>query len=384
MQKTPPEPIDFDQSPFIVIWETTRACALKCVHCRAEAVDRRSPDELTHAQARLLLDEVRRFGNPLVVLTGGDPLRRPDAREIVRYGSGIGLRMAMTPSGTGEVTAGDIADLKDAGLARLAVSLDGPDARVHDAFRKVGGSFGWTLDIVRWAHAAGLPVQINTVVTRHNLGLFDEMADLLMSLDIVLWSVFFLVPTGRGRLEDGISASEYEDVFRRMADLAERAPFDIKSTEAPHYRRVLIQRRTESARAGAGARMAGGGDPSAWTAPPDRAAGLIRSAKAVNDGKGFVFISHTGEIYPSGFLPIAAGNVKTDSLTDVYRNSDIFKTLRDAGRLKGKCGVCEYKSVCGGSRARAFAVHGDMTASDPFCVHVPRGYRISEEEKKHW
>lgn len=363
-ERTPPaETLDFDRSPYIVIWEMTRACALKCVHCRAAAMDRRSPDELTHAEARLLLDEIRRFGSPLVVLTGGDPLRRPDAKEVVRYGSQTGLRMAMTPSGTGEVTPGDIRDLKDAGLARLAVSLDGPSAPVHDAFRKVDGSFDWTLNIIRWANRAGLPVQINTTVTRHNRRHFEAMADLLESLNIVLWSVFFLVPMGRGRLEDEISASEYEEVFHQMADLSRRASFDIKSTEAPHYRRVLAQRKIT---------------------PNRSAAGAGRAARGVNDGKGFVFVSHTGEIYPSGFLPISAGNVKRDSLTDVYRNSDIFKTLRDPSRLKDKCGACEYKSVCGGSRARAYAVHGDMTAADPFCVHIPKGYPITEREKAYW
>ncbi len=373
--------VDFDQSPFIVIWETTRACALKCVHCRAEAVDRRSPDELTGGQARLLLDEIRKFGNPLVVLTGGDPLRRADAAEIVRYGTGIGLRMAMTPSGTGEVTFERIKDLKNAGLARLAVSLDGPDARVHDAFRQVDGSFDWTLDIVRWANRLGLPVQINTTFTRHNREHFEAIAERLKSFDIVLWSVFFLVPTGRGRLEDGMSASEYEDILNQMADLAERAAFDIKSTEAPHYRRVLVQRKRALSRAAVSAVV---GDSEERASSSWGASDVIRSAKGVNDGKGFVFISHTGEIYPSGFLPVSAGNVKHNSLTEVYRESAIFKTLRDTSRLKGKCGACEYKSLCGGSRSRAFAVHGDMTASDPFCMHVPNGYVVTEADKKYW
>jgi radical SAM protein len=356
----------------VVIWETTRSCALKCVHCRAEAIDRRSPDELTGKQAFMLLEEVRRFGKPIVVLTGGDPLRRPDIKRIVRYGTSLGLRMAVTPSGTQEITEPDVKDLKEAGTARLAVSVDGSSAGIHDAFRGVDGSFQWTMEILRWAKKADLPVQINTTISRHNIDDLDPLCLLMESMDIVLWSVFFLVPMGRAKLDDEIGGREYERVFNRMAHLAGHVSFDIKSTEAPHYRRVLIQRAIES-------RL-----PSFANEKPPSAPGVGRAPMGVNDGKGFVFISHTGEIYPSGFLPISGGNVKNDSLTDVYRHSELFTTIRDHSRLKGKCGACEYKTVCGGSRARAFAVHGDMMAADPFCVHVPRGYPLSEEERRYW
>lgn len=372
--------VDFNQSPFIVIWEMTRACALKCLHCRAEAIDRRSPDELSTKEAFALLSEIRRFGKPLVVLTGGDPLRRPDAKKIVAFGSGIGLRMAMTPSGTGEVTMKDLLDLKEAGLARLAVSLDGPSAESHDAFRNVQGSFDWTMRIIRWANAMGLPVQINTTVTRYNLADLEALARVLEGMRIVLWSVFFLVPTGRGRLEDGITATEYENVFHRMADLAAHASFDIKSTEAPHYRRVLIQRKKSKPYPDEGIREGS----FTWIHAARNAEDAMRATKGVNDGKGFVFISHTGDILPSGFLPLTAGNVRRDSLVEVYRHSVLFKALRNPSKLKGKCGACEYKAVCGGSRARAYAVHGDPMASDPFCVHVPKGYSINKEEKRFW
>lgn len=360
--------VDFNQAPFIVIWEMTRSCKLRCTHCRAEAIDRRDPGELSTRQAKTLLDEIRRFGRPLVVLTGGDPMRRSDAPELVEYGAGLGLRMAMTPSGTDEMTPERVRLLKEKGLARLAVSLDGSTAAIHDVFRGVNGSYEWTLGIIREARSIGLPVQINTTVTRHNLQDLDALAELMGELDIALWSVFFLVPVGRGRLEEEIRASEYEKVFNKLAELAARVPFDIKTTEAPHYRRVLIRRKTVSG-------------PGFVREDADA---IGRSSKGVNDGNGFVFVSHTGEIWPSGFLPFPAGNVKTDSLVTVYRSSPLFQALRNPSRLKGKCGACEYKVVCGGSRARAYAVTGDYLAQDPFCVWVPKGYAIREEEKKFW
>ncbi len=360
--------VDFDKSPFIVIWETTRACALKCVHCRAEAINKRNPDELTTKEAFSLLDEIRLFGKPLVVLTGGDPLRRPDVKDIVGYGTRIGLRMAITPSGTDEVTQKDLKDLKKEGLARLAVSLDGSDSKIHDSFRGVDGSFDWTLDIIRWANELNLPVQINTTITRHNLNDMDAMADLLGEFKIALWSVFFLVPMGRARIAQQISADEHEQVFHKMVDIALSASFDVKSTEAPQYRRVVLQRKKETDEFS----INGTSEGSFTWINSSKQNDLKRAIKGVNDGKGFLFISHRGEIFPSGFLPISAGNVRRNSLVNVYRNSDLFKTLRDYSKLKGKCGICEYKAICGGSRSRAFAVHGDMMQSDPSCSYMPK------------
>lgn len=368
--------LDFGQTPFLVIWEMTRACALRCVHCRAEALEERSPEELSTEQAFALLREIRLFGKPLVVLTGGDPMRRPDILKIVEYGAQQGLRMAVTPSATAEMTPEKVRGLKEKGLARLAVSLDGSTAEIHDTFRRVAGSFRWTLAIIRWANEARLPVQINTTVTRYNLQDLDSLGSLLESLNIVLWSVFFLVPVGRGKLEDEIRGRDYEKVFHKMAALAEKASFDIKSTEAPHYRRVVAQRKMNG-----DAPIAGPGffTPSGNFNGQD---GIGRAARGVNDGNGFVFVSHAGEIFPSGFLPLSAGNVKTDSLVDVYRNSDLFRELRDPSRLKGKCGACEYRFLCGGSRARAWAVLGDHRAPDPFCVHIPKGYAMTEKETR--
>lgn len=362
---------DFDRAPFLVIWETTRACDLACKHCRAEAVSERHPFELSTEEAKRMMDAVRRFGHPLFVLTGGDPLKRPDIVELVAYGASIGLRVAMTPSGTPLMTESVLRDLRDAGLARLAVSLDGSTAAIHDAFRGVPGSYDWTIRMLRAARDLGLSTQVNTTVSRYNLDDFDALCSLMTELGIVLWSVFFLVPTGRARAQDVASAEEFEAVFHKMYDLSRTAPFDIKSTAAPQYRRVILQRQVAERRAG-----------ERTDAPVPLTAGLgfsladgVGRARGVNDGDGFLFISHTGAIYPSGFLPLAAGNVRRDDLVEVYRYSPLFRQLRDRSLLKGKCGVCEYRDICGGSRARAYAVTGDYLEAEPYCAHVPARWR---------
>ncbi len=358
--------IDFNERPFIVIWETTQACDLACVHCRACAQPFRSSQELTTDEAKRLIDEIAAMQAPLFVMTGGDPLKRPDIYELVEYAAGRGVRPSLTPSATPLLTRAAVAKLKDSGLARLAISLDGPTADIHDSFRRVPGSFQWTLDAVQYAHEVGLPVQINTTITRHNLQYLDEMIALMEKLGIVLWSVFFLVPTGRGQTIDLISAEEFEEVFEKLYQTSRRVLFDIKSTEAQHYRRYLLQKRTELRRQGG--------------TPPDKmphylgigsADGIGRAPRGINDGKGFVFVSHTGEIFPSGFLPISAGNVRMESLADLYRNSPLFQSLRDTAKLEGKCGRCEYKEICGGSRARSYALTGDMFAEEPCCVYEP-------------
>jgi len=302
--------LDFNERPFIVIWETTQACDLACVHCRACAQPVRSALELTTDEARRLIDDIAALKAPVFVLTGGDPLKRPDIFEIVEYGSTNGVRISLTPSATPLLTRDAIARLKGCGLARLAVSLDGPTAEIHDAFRRVPGSYDWTLRSVRWARELALPAQINTTITRHNLQHLDAMIALLEQLDIVLWSVFFLVPTGRGSAIDLISADEFEQVFEKLYQTAKRGRFDIKSTEAQHYRRFLLQRRTEEKRKG-------NIRPLPLRLGLSTTDGIGRAPRGINDGKGFVFVSHLGEVFPSGFLPISAGNVRNQSLADL-------------------------------------------------------------------
>lgn len=374
---------DFQKSPFIVIWEVTRACALSCVHCRAEAIPRRHPQELTQEEGIALLDEVLAFGDPLplLVFTGGDPLRRPDIYDLVRHGVRRGFRVSLTPSGTAAVKKHNVQALKETGLARLAVSLDGSTPKVHDAFRRVKGSFGWTLRICEYARECHLPIQINSTITRHNLGELEPLAKLVEKLGVALWSIFFLVPVGRGKVEDEVTPLEYERVLNSLYELSMRVPFGIKTTEAPHFRRVAIERSQGIRRDGrpAGPIPVGrAGEarqvPFPWTGGGSMEValdGIGRAPRGVNDGNGFVFIDHLGEVYPSGFLPLSAGNVKRASLVRLYRDHSIFRELRDPEMFKGKCGRCEYKALCGGSRARAYAITGDYLESDPYCVYVP-------------
>lgn len=359
--------VDFERAPFLVIWETTQACDLACLHCRAEARPCRDDGELSTAEAKAMMERVRAFGRPLFVLTGGDPAKRPDVAELVAHGAGLGLRMGMTPSATPLMTPSLVRRLARAGLSRLAVSLDGPDPESHDRFRGVEGSFDWTLRILATAREEGLSTQVNTTVSRYNVERFEALVELMERMDIALWSVFFLVPTGRAKPEDVASPDALEAVYNRLYDLSRTAPFDIKSTAAPQYRRVILQRQVAERRAG---------DRTA--APEPLTAGLgfsladgVGRARGVNDGSGFLFVSHRGALYPSGFLPVTCGNVRSDDLVEVYRSHPLFRSLRDPDALRGKCGVCEYRQVCGGSRARAWALTGDPLESDPLCAHEP-------------
>lgn len=370
--------IDFDVAPFLVIWETTQACDLACLHCRASARPSRDRAELTTAEATRLMDGARAMGSPLFVLTGGDPLKRPDTVSLVRYGSEIGLRVALTPSGTPLMTRSVLAALRDAGLARLAVSLDGSTAAIHDGFRGVSGSFEWTVRMLRAARELGLSTQINTTITRHDLADIEPLIALVCELGIALWSVFVVVPTGRAHREQLPTAEELEAVFHRLYELSTTVPFDIKTTAAPFYRRVVLQRQRAERRARA---MGDARAPLAGGIGFTLADGIGR-ARGVNDGNGFVFVSHRGEIYPSGFLPVSAGNVRTHDLGTVYRTHELFRALRDADALGGKCGVCEFRHICGGSRARAYAMTGDYLAADPLCAYVPAAWASTLERER--
>jgi len=352
----------FARAPFIVVWETTRACALACVHCRAEANPYRDPRELTTDEGRALIDGVRRFGDPppLFVFTGGDPLRRPDLVDLVVHATARGLSASVTPSATGAATLERLRALRDAGLARLAVSLDGATADVHDAFRGVRGSHAHTLRILERARALGIPLQINTTVSRRTVRELPALAAQAERWGVALWALFFLIPVGRAVAGQALDASEIERVLEWAAALVAHVPFGIKTTEAPQFQRVLARSRRATA-------------PAAESEPPGSAAGRVgRAPRAVTDGNGFLFVDHIGNICPSGFLPLPAGNVRRDDLVAVYREDPLFVALRDPDVLGGRCGVCEYRDRCGGSRARAFAASGDPLGEDPGCAWQPR------------
>ncbi len=354
----PPNPssIDTAQRPFVLVWELTQACDLACKHCRADAKPDRHPSELSTAEGKALLDQARSFGpGQLVVLSGGDPLVRSDVCELVEYGSQQDLLMTLTPSGTNSLTPERIDALADAGLRRLALSLDGGSASTHDEFRQEVGSFRATLRAARYTQEIDLPLQINTTVCAETVDYLPAVQELVADLDAVLWSVFFLVPIGRGTVLDSISPTRAEAVMQWLARIASEASFGVKTTEAPHYRRVAFEQNHEN--------------PAA--ADPDD---LVGRQLGITAGDGFLFVSHTGDIYPSGFLPKAAGSFPEDSIVDTYRHASLFESLRDPTALKGKCGACQYRGVCGGSRSRAFASTGDPLASDPLCAYVPPNY----------
>lgn len=363
--------IDFNERPFIAIWEVTQACDLACVHCRASAQPDRHPLELSTAEGKRLIDEIAALHVPVFVLTGGDPIKRQDLFELISHARSKGVRVSLTPSATPLLTRDVVIRLKDAGLARLAVSLDGAYAESHDAFRGMSGSYERTLNAVRWANEVDLPVQVNTTFSRRNIGEIDSIVALMEQLRITLWSVFFLVPTGRGKLKDLLSADEFEQVFAKIHQLSLVASFDIKTTEAQHYRRYLLQHK-----------VAKGLSNSERSLHEKVVDSIGRAPRGLNDGKGFVFVSHIGEVFPSGFLPVSGGNIRREPLAAIYCESPLFKRLRDTSTLEGKCGACEFKNVCGGSRARAYALTGNPHGEEPCCSYIPRNYMEPVPEVK--
>jgi radical SAM protein len=362
--------VDFSRAPFLVIWETTQACALACRHCRASARPWRDPLELTTEEGRRVVRQISEMGTPLVVFSGGDPVNRPDLLELIRCAKESGLRAATIPAATDALTEELVRGLKSAELDQMALSLDFPDAERHDAFRGVPGAFAKTMQAVGWAHDAGLPLQINTTLCGATAPQLERMADFVASLGVVFWEVFFLVPTGRGSELQGLAPEQCERLFATLYRVQKGSRFIVKVTEAPHYRRHVAQR--ESVAAGRGGRPHGPvGMPALLTTSegPGQTVGL--APRGVNAGNGFLFVSHRGEIFPSGFLPLSAGNVRQTSLAEAYRHSPLFLALRDPDRLAGRCGACEFRRICGGSRARAFGLTGDPFETDPWCAYQP-------------
>lgn len=378
---------DVNERPMIAIWEVTRACQLVCTHCRADAQHERNPGELTTDEGKALLDDIAGFGKPfpIVVLTGGDPFERPDLPELVRYGSSLGLHMALSPSVTPRLTPEVLRVLHDAGAHALSLSLDGASAATHDAFRGVPGVYDATLRAARWVRDEGYRLQLNTTVTRANVAELPEVLRTVLDLRAALWSVFFLVPTGRGGLLTPLAPTEVEDVLHWLHDVSDLVA--VKTTEAPHYRRVVIQR----ARAAVTGDVVPHGDLYAalGAATADLLVGrddkhrTPRPPIDVNSGRGFAFIDHLGDVYPSGFLPHHCGSVKEQGFRTIYRTSPLLRSLREPAGFHGTCGVCEFNEVCGGSRSHAYAVTGDILASDPTCGYLPPAVAALPERPSH-
>jgi radical SAM protein len=381
---------DLNQRPFMIIWETTQACDLACRHCRAEAQPEHDPLALSTQEAKSLLDQVESFGRPrpIFIFTGGDPFKRPDLFELVRYAQEIGLPPAVSPSGTPLLTPDNLRELKKVGAKAISLSVDGANAERHDDFRRVPGSFKWTTDGWRAAREMGLKLQINTTVTRYNLHNLPQLFKLVQELGAMTWSVFFLVPTGRGRQEDEISPAEYEAVMHFLYDVSKY--ISAKTTEGHHYKRVVLQR-TILEEKGVSLEdylpqhpiyyeLKAGLDQIVREAGLEpRGTGIHRTPMHINAGNGFVFISRRGDVFPSGFLPLSAGNVRERSLVEIYRDAPLFRDLRNTDKYGGRCGLCEFVGICGGSRSRAYAVSGDPLAEEPFCTYEPGTFPFQAE-----
>jgi AdoMet-dependent heme synthase len=349
---------NYAENPMIVYWEMTMACALACRHCRAEAALQRHPLELDHEESARLLRQIAAFGDPLphLILTGGDPLLREDLFELVDEANALGLSVSITPAATQNLTYQVISRLKRHGIQSLGLSLDGSTPERHEAVRGVKGCFNWTIDAARAAADLEIPIQVNTLVSEETVDDLPLVYDLLKTLKVMRWSLFFLIGVGRGRVLQEVSAERGEEVMNWTYDLARAAPFAIKTTEAPSYRRIALNRMRQEG----------------------MTAGEIRRTPTyhgfgIRDGHGIMFVSNTGDIYPAGFLPLTVANVRQESMSEIYRHSPIFRSLHDPNQFRGKCGRCEYRVICGGSRARAFAHTGDPLESDPFCPYLPEG-----------
>jgi radical SAM protein len=347
----------YTRAPILVYWEMTRACDLACRHCRAEAITDRDSNELSTDEGRRLLQKVAEFGvpRPHVVMTGGDPLKRPDLFALIENAAALGLSVSVVPSSTQALTREVLQRLKDAGVESIALSLDGSTAPKHDGLRGIPGCFARTVDAAWDALRVGLRLQINSLVSAETLPDLPAVYALLSRFPLMRWKLFTLIAVGRGRALKDTTPEQCETLHHWLYDISGSAPFPVATTEAPHYRRLALTR------------MRAQGMPlrAILRTPLGRGFGI-------RDGNGIVFVSYSGNVYPSGFLPLKAGNVRSEDLSDIYRFSKTFTAIRDASCFKGKCGRCEFRKICGGSRARAYASTGDFLESDPLCAYEPR------------
>ncbi|MBI4319166.1 MAG: TIGR04053 family radical SAM/SPASM domain-containing protein [Chloroflexi bacterium] len=372
--------------PRLVAWETTRACNLACVHCRAEAQYHADPNQLTTQEGFKLLDEIASFARPIIILTGGEPLLRPDIYEIAAYGSRLGLRMVMSPCGT-SLTPEVVKKLKECGIMRLSISLDGSSPEVHDNFRQTPGAFEATIRGMRYCVEAGLSFQVNTTVTKRNVDDLPKILETVLAVGAAAWHPFMLVPTGRGKAirDEEVSPGQYEATLLWVETVSRTQPILVKPTCAPHYVRILRQAAVKQRREGGASAPEQGRSPAGHphdarhggNAPHMTGYGLHTISRGCMAGDGFCFVSHLGEVHGCGFLPILAGNVREKPFPEIYQNSPVFRLLRDYGKLEGKCGACEYRAKCGGCRARAYAETGNYLDEEPYCVYEPLAREVA-------
>lgn len=331
-------------APRVIAWESTRACNYACVHCRAQAQKQADPNQLTTQEALNLMDEIAEICKPILIISGGDPLQRADIFTVASYANKLGFRVVMSPSGS-NITPPVIAKMKESGVKMISLSIDGSTDEIHDSFRQVPGAYDLALRNIKLAKEGGMPFRINTTVTKHNVGDLAAMHRLAVELGAREWDVFMLVPTGRGKVAMEIKPQEYEATLRQVYKLSQDSPIPIKMTCAPQYTRVITQE--------------------------SKGADHSMHGRGCMAGNGFCFVSHVGEVFGCGFLPVAAGSVRQQKFSDIYQKAPLFVSLRDSSSLTGKCGVCGFKSTCGGCRARALSVHKSVLAEEPYCTHKP-------------
>jgi radical SAM protein len=368
--------LNFDQRPMLVFWEVTRACQLACKHCRASATMDPLPGELTTAEGFTLIDQVAGFGRPfpILVLTGGDCLLRPDLFELVEHANGLGVPVALSPSVTPSLTPAMIDRMVTSGVKAVSLSLDGALPATHDGVRGIPGHCEDTIKAITALSEAGLTVQVNTTVMRANLDELADIADLISRAGAHIWEVFFLVQVGRGVATDAITPAEHEDVCHFLYDASQHG-FIVRTVEAPFFRRVVASRREGEAAPATDLYQAMSARLETLMGP---AVGKPRAQTAsTRDGKGILFVAYDGEVNPAGFLPMPLGNVRDEPIAAIYRDDPLLRQIR-AAQFTGRCGVCEYADLCGGSRARAYAASGDPLGEDSACPYVPFGYSEPE------
>ncbi|MET1101493.1 MAG: TIGR04053 family radical SAM/SPASM domain-containing protein [Pyrodictiaceae archaeon] len=381
----------FDEKPLLVFWETTKACLLACKHCRAEAIKEPLPGELSTSEVEKLVDQITEFGHPypILILTGGDPLMRKDLWHIIDYAKSKGLRIGIAPSITPLLDENVLKALAEHGVSSISISLDSASPDIHDSIRGVKGTWRKTIEAIKTAINIGLRVQVNTVVMRSNVYELPYMVKLLRELGVETWEVFYLIPVGRAAKREDLTPSEWEDVSHFLYE-ASKYGLMIRTTEGPMFRRVTLIRNMLEEKNIDPDKLLGVGR--LYYELKKKLKELLGEPKGkprahtvgTRDGKGIVFIAYNGDVYPSGFLPVSAGNIRRRSLVDIYRNSTLFRDLRKAN-FKGRCGRCEFRFICGGSRARAYAYYGDPLAEDPACPYKPGDYEkllAGEQELK--
>lgn len=368
-----PHTFNYDSKPILIFWETTKACDLACKHCRASALLDALPDEMNLEESLEFIDQIKEFGKPypILILTGGDIMKKRGLEAILRRARELGIPASMSPSATPLLNEDAFGLMKKYGVKSLSLSLDGASSDTHDWLRGYLGTFEKTVSLARKLISEGFTLQINTTVFKRNIHELPQLLKILLETRVKTWEVFALIKTGRGIDREDLDSEDYEDVFNYL-EFASRYGISVRTVEAPFFRRIIQERRKSEYIGGNVYRKLVGDTIELLGQPGPRSSGHTSQTR---DGKGIIFVSHSGEVNPSGFLPLKLGNVKEKTIVDIYRNNDTLIRLRDSSNFRGRCGACEYSDICGGSRSRAFSYFGDVFQEDPRCIYVPESMK---------